>query len=213
MENTKNIYDELIMLYQTDDDSKIFTNNGMIFSTDMNAMIVLPKDEIIGNYIMGFSPKNLSTHFPKRLIENYEIGNLGKLLELVPKIKEVVISEKTTTCNECNGNGTVQYVYSRKNGKENVINANCPECQGQGEIEEGEYETGKLIPDPEQECVIKNLTFFIKQINRLYETMRILGEDKCIIYFQDDVQTNFKIGDVHVVIASCVPIKKPVFEI
>lgn len=204
-----NVYNEILNLfinngYYYDFRNEVFLIGDKVFATDNVALIAMSKDKINTEGI--YSPKKdvLEGVYPmkKEFKQVISFSQLSEMMKLVPIIDEVIEKYETTKCNECDGSGEVTYLYVSKSGEEYTSEYECPVCKGDGEVGETiKISTGRKIPDPNKTCNIKGSVFYIKQISRLYEVMKILGNKDIVLCYASPYNAHlFSVEDIEIIV-------------
>lgn len=177
-----------------------FKQNGVYYATDAHAMIIMPVGLVKLDYSEQEMPK-LDSIIPK---ENCNIMiNISELeAKLIPEmIDEIIEDKKEDRCNECNGDGEVEFEYDASNGI-HYIDADCPVCEGTGKIEtKSKKNTGKKIINPDKIYRIFGVFYMYKQLKRLIDACHILGvEEITQIYNATNNGNLFACGSVKILI-------------
>lgn len=181
-----NVYNKILNLFIGNDKIRTWMNNPFIIenkvcATDGYALIAMSKNKI--NTEVFFSPDKtvlervypLIVQMKKEFEQVISFNNLSEIIKLVPLIDEVIEKDETHECNDCNGSGEVTYLYESKSGIYELEHE-CPVCEGAGVVGQIiKTPTGIKIADLDKTCKLKESIFYIRQINRLYEVMKLLG--------------------------------------
>lgn len=204
-----NVYNEILNLFIdkghcNDFRNEVFLIGDKVFATDSVALIAMSKDNINTDGVFCPQKNVLGSIYPmkKEFEQVIPFSQLSEMMKLVPIIDEVIEKDETTKCNECDGSGEVTYLYVSKSGKEYTSEYECPVCNGYGVVGETiKTLTGRKMTDPHKTCNIKGSVFYIKQISRLYEVMKLLGNKDLILCSATPYKAHlFSIEDVEIIV-------------
>ena len=183
---------------------EVFLIDNKVFATDGFALIAMPKDKINTEGVWSGEKTVLGSIYPmkKEFEQVISFSQLSEMMKLVPLVDEVVEKDETAECKECDGSGEVTYLYESKSGRTYEYEYECPICEGTGVIGDiVEIPTGRKIADPKGTCKIKESVFHIKQINRIYEVMKLLGNKDLILCGVNSKGVHlFLIEDVEIIV-------------
>jgi hypothetical protein len=121
---------------------------------------------------------------PKRLVfqancnEKFSVEELKSVLTRVSYIEEEIEVSPAIKCEECDGNGFVQYEYVSRSGHHFYEDCGCPYCQGSGDrVEAVRKKTGRKIPEWLTPVRIGNSCFDARRLLDVADTADALGVD------------------------------------
>ena len=134
-------YDVILEMYKSDDDLRIqftkpFFINDLAISTDASSMVFFDKKLCKKlEYFSGKDANNIISVIPYLRNESFEFSlqTLNKALSNCPLIDEILIEETEDDCEECDGDGSVEFEYDSKL-KTYSVERDCPVCYGEGSI-------------------------------------------------------------------------------
>lgn len=164
-------YEEVFALFVSDDEMlpnlmHPFKQGGLYFATDGHSLICLPEGVAELPYKDQDKPKCLSLIEPYNCCVPIVLAELES--QLIPDMIEEVLSEY---CDECDGDGTVVFIYTSKKGREYHSEDDCPLCDGNGEFTK---KTGKKIPNPDKSFLLLEKCFTYKQLARLVAACKLM---------------------------------------
>lgn len=203
-------YDVILEMYKSDDDLRVqftkpFFINDLAISTDASSMVFFDKKlckEL--EYFTGKDPNNIISVIPTLRNESFifSLENLNNALSKCPLIDEILIEETEEDCEECDGEGIVEYEYDGKL-KTHTVERDCPVCDGEGSTTtETKTPTGNKILDLSKSIKIKQSSFAAKQLSKLVKVAELLNEKTITLTYQ--VAANqcsiFLIGNVEILV-------------
>lgn len=96
---------------------------------------------------------------------------------LVKAIQKAELVDEHITCEDCHGEGTVEWEYQSLDGTLHTKDDKCPVCNGTGEL----GTTGKEIPDPKQVYKINETFFSCKDLKWLLDVMEEMEVEQLFI--------------------------------
>lgn len=104
---------------------------------------------------------------------NIPLLSLQKAYNSLPKVKDEEYD--SVDCNECNGKGSVEWVYQDKKGFIHCNDFDCPICNGRGFFKLNV----RMCYRPEYDAVIELAGFFINNthIKAIIDALLLLGKD------------------------------------
>lgn len=208
MTTTEINYNEAFNLFIGNDDYRPelmhpYKQNGKYYATDAHSMIFLPCEEVELNFVEQDKPKSEAV-VPRDDMHNLNVSiTISELEEkLIPEmIDEEIEKTETKKCSECDGEGKVEFEYSG-NKRTYTIEEDCPECDGSGNIErEFMQKTGKKVANPMKKFQMHEVGFMYKELRRLVDVARVLGEETVVKKFGTATQANlFKCGKATILI-------------
>lgn len=203
-------YDVILEMYKSSDDLRVqftkpFFINDLAISTDASSMVFFDKKlckEL--EYFTGKDPNNIISIIPTLRNEsfNFSLEILNNALAKCPLIDEILIEETEEECEECDGEGCVEYEYKSKL-KSFYTEMDCPICDGQGIFTtETKTPTGNKVLDLDKSIQIKQSSFAAKQLSKLAKVAELLNENTITLVYQIAAQQGsiFKIGQVEILV-------------
>lgn len=174
--------------------TKPFDQNGYVCATDGHAILRVSKKFVIEEYPAAGKVPNVAAIIPDSEPQ-FAVGCRairGGLLA-----RGIDFDCLSVERPECHGRGNVSWKYDDKKGIEHETSANCPVCNGIGEVENGLYTF----------FTIGLCIFLGPYILRLYRVMDQLGLDAVRVSAAGHTW-RFNLADgIDVILASCIPEK------
>lgn len=168
-------------LYEEDDLrpglAEPFTRNGYVYASDTHTMLRVRQDLLKNEYPGHPKAPNAERVLP---LHNFnELITLQQLEEAIsqcPMEDEKIIVTPEVECDECDGDGNVDWEYHSSDGRTLHTYYYCPVCDGTGVKYEARYRlTGRRVPE-NYACVnIYGSSFNALYLLRLCGTMKMLG--------------------------------------
>lgn len=203
-------YDVILEMYKSNDDLRVyFTSpffiNDLAIATDASAMVFFDKKLCKKlDFFSGKDPDNIIKVIPVTRNESFvfSLDTLNNALSKCPLIDEILIEESEEECDECDGEGFVEYEYDGKLTT-HTIERDCPVCDGEGsKITEVKTPTGQKVLDLSKNIQIKQSSFSAKQLSKLAKVAELLNEKNITLTYQ--VASNqgsiFSIGNVEILV-------------
>ncbi len=211
MSNTKIDYKALFQMFVSDDEDhpvicRPFKRNGAYYATDLCSMIILPVEKAeldIPEYPDSVSAEKI---IPKERTCEISISIADLERQLIPDwIDETVRIGKDIECEDCNGDGHVEWEYSANGGRTHYMKEDCPVCSGCGYSEESHTKpTGRKITDPTKRFKMLDAYFLDKQIRRFVEACKVIGAETATKTSGTSVSANiFQVDDFKIVVMPC----------
>lgn len=156
-----------------------FLSDGYVCATETHRLIMIKPEICKGDY----KPNNL--HVLKSLNPNniditLALAELKDAVERVSTEKEMKTIRPAIECEDCDGDGEVEWEYEDKHNFTHREYHTCPVCKGTGNSSPAiEKPTGRLIPPYEASIGIYEQVFNAYQLLALCDAMELLGIDKC----------------------------------
>lgn len=182
-----------------------FLSDGYVCATETHRVILIKPEICKGEY----KPNNLhvlKTLKPQNINITLTLAKLKKAVERVSSEKEMKIIRPAIKCNDCEGEGEVEWSYEDKDGHTHEEYHTCPICKGSGNSSPAiEKPTGRMIPIQTAVIGIYENIFNAYQVLMLCDAMELLGIDKCK-YVASSVAGNTFIlsNEITVVICPCI---------
>jgi len=142
-----------------------------VFATDSYSLIKVSRHCVSGNYPRLDEPDITNNFIPTDTEIAVKICELEDLLSSVEMVEEVETTGNFVNCNECDGDGTVEWEY-----KAWTNDFDCPVCNGSGYSQKPrERKTGRMIPDYYCKVRLGNKYIQAKKIKILIDMMELLG--------------------------------------
>lgn len=178
--------------------NKPFKMGDSIYATDASIIAKVSEKIVSGKYsgvddkyiqlilpLFDFEPKNLLT---------ISIKEISEVISKVELVDEYLDTDTEGSCNECNGEGEVEWeydIYTR--------DMDCPVCDGNGTItEEKRTKTGNKVLHVDLYIDIKVCRFSIAMISQLVLFAETVGVEEIEVINQTfpNRVTVFKVGEV-----------------
>lgn len=209
--NNKIDYDALFKMFVSNDRFRPaichpFKRNGSYYATDSFSMIILPVEKAdldIHEYPDSVAAEKV---IPKESTCEININITDLERQLVPDwIDETVKVGKNVKCEECDGDGQVDWEYNVKGGRTYTMEEECPVCSGCGYSEQTSIKpTGRKIPDPIKRFKMLDANFYDKQLRRFVEACRMVGAETVIKTSGRERSANvFQVADFKIVVMPC----------
>lgn len=185
--------DFLLNLFTGKDETKPFflfpnLSNGIVYATDLHSLISIPENELDLDY--GTNEKYPNT---QKTIDDFEKNELKSIkvnvFDLAKELTKarIEVDKDSIKCEDCNGEGTVNFKYQDKKGKKHYIGNDCPVCDGEGIVEkESKFARINLfIEDYDKKPYIKinDLNFHPFQLFRLFMVASLKRFDEFEIFY------------------------------
>ena len=173
-----------------------FKNGNTIFATDAHSLIYTSAENYYGFFVENDKTPNCS----KFLVEpncNYNIP-ITDLSEFKTEDEFDEVGENIE-CKVCDGYGEVEWEFDRYTKDDD-----CPACDGSGYSSETQkVPTGNKTFGTTY-VKIKDVTFRIFEINRLFETAKKLNEEIVLINKPEKLSGfTFQLGKVNIMVMPC----------
>lgn len=173
---------ELLSLFYDKDDirpsmSAPYLKNGYVCATESHILIRIKAETLNGEYK---EVDGLNLTLP-RYNCNFTISlqDIKTALANIPQVEEVKRFGGNVICQECNGEGEVEWEYRDKRGHYYYDYFECPACNGSGYLDAPtSIKTGKKIPDLDSPIRVRNEPIRAAFIEILGKAMEIIGVDK-----------------------------------
>lgn len=155
-----------------------FLSDGYVCATETHRLILIKSELCKGEY----APGKLSV---KRVVnsDNIDItlrlSALKKAVKRLSSEKEMEVVSPAVKCNDCDGDGEVEWEYIDTHDHTHLEYHKCPVCNGTGNEREAIMKpTGRMIPPQEAVIGIYEQKFNAEHIVALCDAMELLGVDK-----------------------------------
>ena len=187
-----------------------FYRDGYVFATDRAIMVRVLYDSLQGVYDNSEQPK-LIPDFPKPNCDfELQLATIVKTIKSIPEVEEVRVDGIDAECDECDGHGTVEWVYEDSDGEEHRKDFDCPICDGRGKVKTKKYLR-------EWRCIKINDTIFsVRTLMKLAKAMVVAGFDTVNVKNLPEGYTPalMCLGDnIEVIIMPCSKESNPIREI
>lgn len=121
---------------------------------------------------------------------------------LIPSmIDEFKVVGKDVDCDECGGQGEVDWEYSARH-RTYTENFDCPVCDGFGlSAREKTVPTGNKIPDEKKMFHLLGSYFYYKQLIRLVNACKMIGVQEITKIYGGEIKQNiFQVGEFKIVV-------------
>lgn len=157
---------------------KPFLSNGYVCASDTYALLMVKEELLSGKYeCNGIDVTNVITKPNNSAV--YTLEELKKAVnDSMTGDEEKIISPRID-CDECDGDGTVEWEYISKSGCRHTQYFDCPICEGSGVIDDAVVrKTGKKCALDDDIISIQSLKFRTTLIAKMCATMELLSIDK-----------------------------------
>ena len=189
---------------------KPFYRDGFVMATDLAIMVRAPYNSLQGVYDKSEQPKRIPD-FPQPNCDfELPLASIVKTIKSIPEVEEVRVHGIDAECDECDGHGTVEWVYEDSDGEEHRKDFDCPICDGRGKVKTKKYLR-------EWRCIKINDTIFsVRTLMKLAKAMVVAGFDAVNIRNMPDGYTPalMTLGEnIEVIIMPCSKESNPIREI
>lgn len=179
----------LSLFYKEDNDLRPFMTtpflkNGYVCATEAHILIRIKAETLRGKYKetekgnIDWPADNCNFIISLQEIET--------MLSSIPQVEEEIKIGEDIECEECNGEGEVEWEYEDKSGRYHYEEHECPICQGNGYESRARYKTtGRMIPDGECSIWIRRIAIKAEFLEVLSKAMKIIGVDEVRCVHQD----------------------------
>lgn len=182
-----------------------FVTDGYVCATETHRLILLKPEICTGDY------NNVKTPLVKGLLKPHNINitltldQLQMAIDRVPQVAEFVTVQPAVECEDCDGEGYVDWEYVDLKGFTHRKYMKCPICNGSGDSAKAVTKaTGRMIPSPEGVIGIHERKFRVEQLFKLCEAMELLELDKVnYVASYEGPNTFILTDDIMVLICSC----------
>ena len=181
-----------------------YLKNGYVCATEAHILIRIKAETLNGEYN---EIEGLNIDFPADNC-NFIISqqDLKTAIENIPKVEEEEKVGKDIECEECNGEGEVEWEYRDRNGNYHYDYHDCPKCYGDGYISHVKYQkTGRMIPDGDCPIRIRYVIIKAEFLEILVKAMEIIGVDEIRCVHQEyRTPCIFRVDDnIEIIIMPC----------
>lgn len=154
-----------------------YLENGYVCASEGHILIRI-KAEILNGEYQESTWRNIS--FPADNCDFLvSLRDVEMALINIPQVEETKLMGEDEDCEECDGEGVVEWEYRGKKQQDYYRYHACPVCDGFGYKCRAVYKkTGEMVPDKEFPIGIRDIVFKSKFIEILGKAMRIMGVDK-----------------------------------
>jgi len=199
-------YDNILQLFVGNDEYREHFNvpfiiDNFVYATNCHELIRFPKEN--STYINTInlnaikSVKELFSNIKELKNKNtLAVEDLESDIDSIPLVDEFSNTNTNGKCNECDGDGTVEwsYVDYRKD-------FDCPICDGDGTVPIEKCEkTGNKIKKDGYYVSINNIIFNSHKISLLLEVAKIFNIKNIDIIGASDSLVLFKINDIEILL-------------
>lgn len=158
---------------------------------------------LITNKIDGYEDHSDRTKFlldiPRKLDIKIKVSDIRSAINKVPLVDDYDLEIKE--CEDCEGNGEVDFIFIDSNCSEHIEEFPCPVCDGDGEIAV-ETPNGSKILDEDYAIKIKDSLISARWVSELLYIAEVLRVDYVTLIGQEGATkpSIFKIKDVEFLI-------------
>lgn len=181
-----------------------YLKNGYVCATEAHILIRIKAETLNGEY------KEIQSCNIDWPADNcnfiVSLQDIETALSNIPQIEEEEKIGKDIDCEECDGEGVVEWEYQVKAGKYHYAEHDCPNCGGSGYESRARYKkTGRMIPDGECPIRIRRIVIKAEYLEVLSKAMRLIGVDEVRCVHQSPAKPCiFRIDDnIEIAIAPC----------
>lgn len=176
---------------------KPFSIGEFVYATDGYAIIRVKKEILKEEYPPYTKPM---FKWPERNCDQLvALSTLQEVWGRMPTVEETIMQGEYKDCEECGGEGEVEWEYMDSSGRTYRQDFDCPVCDGSGYAEQPEEaKTGRMIPDLEATIGFGFHNLRADHVLTLMKTMTLLGEEEIRITYQNpdrDRMTRFDIDE------------------
>lgn len=148
-----------------------FYRGGYVYATDRAIMVRAPYNSLKEIYDKSELPKRLPD-FPKPNCDfELSLEVLVETIKSIPEEEIVPVHGLDAECDECDGSGTVEWVYEDSDGEEHRKDFDCPICDGRGKVKTKKYLR-------EWRCIsVNGSVFSVRTLMKLAKAMDVAGFD------------------------------------
>ena len=130
-----------------------------------------------------------------------ERSDIERIISNPPLEDEEIENDKSTKCEECDGDGSVDAEYDGKY-ETYTISCDCPVCDGSGSVvADIMVKTGKQVVSESYGVEINGVFFYYRLAEKLLKTMQLLEVTSCIQVKKSPIDKNvYSMGDVMVLL-------------
>lgn len=201
------VYEDILQLFVSDDDLRMWMTKPFIVgnkavATDAHCLVSVP--EWKGNYEYCDKTKDV---YPKEYncFKEIPLSNFLAAIAKVPLIDDYDEEVTETECDECDGEGEVDFEYSAGR-RDYYLTGECPICEGEGTITTTKKTpNGKKVADSSMLLAIGSHAFNIFNVHRLVQVAEMLHEEKINLVYQKvpSGASMFKVGECEVLMMPC----------
>lgn len=172
------VYEEILQLFVSKEDFREWMKTPFLVgnkavATDAHFLVAVP--EWNGNYEQSNKAASAYPMFVD-FRKEYSIEQFKDAIAQVPLVDGFDEEIKVDECDECNGEGEVEFEYYA-NGKYYYHDADCPVCEGEGQTEvTKQIPNGTKVPDSTKQIRIRLGCFSIEAVQRLIKVAELLNE-------------------------------------
>ena len=175
---------------------KPFLSNGYVCASDTYALLMVKEELLSGKYESnGIDVTKVTTKSNNSAV--YTLEELQKAInDSMTGDEEEIISPRID-CDECDGDGTVEWEYISSSGCRHTQYFDCPICEGSGVIADAVVrKTGKKCALDDDIISIQSLKFRTALIAKMCATMELLSIDKVEYIARHQAKGNrFRLAD------------------
>lgn len=154
---------------------KPFFRDGYVYSTDSYIIARVKADLCENQYPTLDEPKRLPPFPDKTCGLKIYLDELVKVINSIPESEEIDVSGRKAECDECDGDGRVEWKYEDTDGEEHIKVDDCPICNGRGKVNKKTYER------EERYIAINGMPLCVRLLMKVAEGMNDLGKKEAII--------------------------------
>ena len=156
-----------------------FIRDGYVFATDASILIRVKKEFTKNKYSDGkINANNAFINTDSEI--TMTLNELKNTLLEVPKVEEVETIGEDIICDECDGDGFVEWEY-----KHWEKDFECPICDGSGYLHESrEVKTGNYVPDKYHKIKIADRYIAVKYATIIIEALELLKVKQIKVKYQ-----------------------------
>ncbi len=185
----KKISKEIFTPYLYEEDSirpaleKPFLCKGYVCATDARILLMIREDLLEDKFGAVKNTPDASKVVPPHNCNLILKRNaLAQTISCLPMKDELEEVSPEIPCEECNGDGQVEWKYEGKNYHDHSHWFDCPCCDGTGVSREAVFEpTGRKIPDDNALVILNGVGIWAIHLQMLLDTMDFLGAKEATV--------------------------------
>lgn len=181
-----------------------YLKNGYVCATEAHILIKIKAETLNGEYK---EVQSCNIDWPTDNC-NFIVSlqDIETALSNIPQVEEEEKVGKDVDCEECDGEGEVEWEYQDKSGHYHYEDHECPICYGSGYSTRARYKkTGRMIPDMECPVWIRRVIIKCEFLEILSKAMRLIGVDEVRCVHQGPTKPCiFRVDDnIEIIIMPC----------
>jgi hypothetical protein len=106
--------------------------NGVVYANDAHVLIAIPEDELSISYPTNEKYPDTESLLKNR-IEKCTVKTVARMSDIAKELvrARIEVDKNFLFCEECKGDGVVEWEYESKSGREYTKDEECPVCNGE----------------------------------------------------------------------------------